>query len=226
MSVANAAPSPRAAVKVIDASLPAAAALTGLRGRILRALREPASAAELASRLGLSRQLINYHMRILEESGLTELVEERRRRGFVERRMRASAETFLLDPELLSDGGLEDPETGGESTRAAHDRWAADRLLQQGARLVREVARMKAAADDHGTRLLTFTIETELRVESPAALEALCGDLEEAIGQIARRHHTPAGRGFTILTAAHPTPGISGANPGHKIDGTEITTTI
>ena len=69
-------------------SAPLLAAAAGGAG----SAREPASATEVAARLGESRQRVNYHVRALERGGLVELVEERARRGCTERVVRATAD--------------------------------------------------------------------------------------------------------------------------------------
>ncbi len=64
-------------------------ALSPIRRQLLDLLREPSSATQLAAALELPRQRVNYHLRELEKAGLVELVEERQRRGFIERILRA-----------------------------------------------------------------------------------------------------------------------------------------
>ena len=76
---------------VIDEPAAAIAALDPIRSRILTELAEPGSASTVAATLGLPRQKVNYHLRLLEQHGLVELVEERPRRGLTERVVRATA---------------------------------------------------------------------------------------------------------------------------------------
>ena len=82
-------------------------ALSPLRRSLLARLREPASAAQLAGELGVPRQKLNYHLRALETAGFLELVEERQRRGFVERVLAARAAAFIVDPQV--DGAASGP---------------------------------------------------------------------------------------------------------------------
>lgn len=53
-------------VEVIQDPAAAVAALDPVRARLLAELRAPGSAASLATRVGLSRQRVNYHLRQLE----------------------------------------------------------------------------------------------------------------------------------------------------------------
>ena len=53
-------------VEVIDDPAAAIVALEPIRSRLLAELAEPASAATLATRVGMARQKVNYHLRALE----------------------------------------------------------------------------------------------------------------------------------------------------------------
>jgi DNA-binding transcriptional ArsR family regulator len=64
--------------------------------RILDELREPGSAAQVARRLGESRQNVNYHLKELARGGLVERAGERRAGGFVETLYRASATAVVI----------------------------------------------------------------------------------------------------------------------------------
>ncbi len=77
-----------------------------LRMRILEQLREPASAAEVARRLGESRQNLNYHLKELERGGLVRRVGDRPARGFVETLYEADADSVVVSsggPVALAD---------------------------------------------------------------------------------------------------------------------------
>jgi len=78
-------------VTVIEDAAAAEVSLDPTRARLLAALAEPGSATTLAARVGLARQKVNYHLRALEEHGLVELVEERRKGNMTERVLRATA---------------------------------------------------------------------------------------------------------------------------------------
>lgn len=168
------------------------AALTPLRQELLRHLREPASATQLAATLGLSRQKVNYHLRALEDAGLVELVEERQRRGFRERVLRARP-GFVVDPALVS----------GEFERVA-DRFAAGHLVGVAAEAVRDVSRMQAAADRDGKRLMTATAEVEVRFISPAAVRDFTDELTEMLTELVARYDDPSGRRHRLVALTHP----------------------
>jgi DNA-binding transcriptional ArsR family regulator len=187
------------AVRLVEEADGLRAALGSLRRVVLERLREPASATEIALALGVPRQRVNYHVRALEQVGLVELVEERRRRGCTERVMRATAQAFVVDPELLG------PSADHGSALAARDRFAAEHLMSTAAATVRDVGRMVATADAQGKRLLTFTVETELWFAAPADVHRFTTAAAKAIAQTAEQHTTPGeGRRYRVALVGYP----------------------
>lgn len=171
-------------------------ALSPLRRRVLDLLREPASAAELGTRLDMPRQKINYHLGVLERAGLIELVETRPRRGCTERVMRATAADYVVDPQLMQPGA-------GVRSR---DRYAAGHLVQTASGVVRDVSRMQAGADRAGQRLLTFTIEAEVRFAQPADVHAYTEALAEAIASVNAQFTAKDGQPYRVVVGGHPSP--------------------
>ncbi|MFG1946122.1 ArsR/SmtB family transcription factor [Nonomuraea sp. NPDC048826] len=176
-------------------------ALTPIRRQLLARLREPASAVQLAAELGLPRQRVGYHLKILEQEELIELVEERRRRGCVERVMRATAKAFLVDPGVLTSPAQVD----ADFARIA-DRHSAEHLVETAAGTVRDVTRMASAADRQGARLLTFTLEAEVRFAEPGDVHRFTDELAEAVSRIAARYDTAGGRPYRLTAGGHPAP--------------------
>ncbi|RZQ63018.1 winged helix-turn-helix domain-containing protein [Amycolatopsis suaedae] len=172
-------------------------ALSPLRRQLLERLRTPASASELAAELKLPRQRLGYHLRQLEEAGLVELVAQRQRRGFTERVLRATADAFVVDPDVLG---------SRRAAQAAGDRHAAEHLIDVASGAVRDVARMQAGAERAGTRLLTFTVETEVRFGAPGDVHRFTDELAAAIADVVARFDTPDGRPYRVLGAGHPAP--------------------
>ncbi|HET9559720.1 MAG TPA: helix-turn-helix domain-containing protein, partial [Actinomycetota bacterium] len=106
-------------IQVIEEPAAAAVALDPMRSRLLAELVEPASAATLASRVGLPRQKVNYHLRTLEAQGLVELAEERKRGGITERVLRATAATYVISPAALGETAV-DPERAADRLSAGY----------------------------------------------------------------------------------------------------------
>jgi DNA-binding transcriptional ArsR family regulator len=181
-------------------------ALSPIRRRLLARLSRPASATELAGELGLGRQRLNYHLRALEGAGLLSLVETRRKRGCIERILVRTARAFIVDPDVVG-------RAGGKSPRAVQDRFAAEHLIGAAAGIVRNVTRMQARADERRQRLLTFTIETDVNVATPADLERFSSELANAVARAAARFNTPTGgRRYRVVIGAHPAPRRSERN--------------
>ena len=188
-------------LEVIDDPAAAMVALDPIRARILAALAQPGSAASLASRVGLARQKVNYHLRALEAHGLVRPVEERRWGGLVERRVVATAASYVVSPAALGDAGS-DP-------ARSSDRLSARYLIALAARVVREVADLLRGAKQQGKHLATLAIDTEIRFRSPADRAAFTGELTQAIAGLVARYHdaaAPGGRAHRLILVAHPSP--------------------
>jgi DNA-binding transcriptional ArsR family regulator len=181
---------------------PAAAGVTldPVRARLLAELAEPGSATSLAARLGLARQKVNYHLRTLEDHGLVELVEERRRGNATERVLRATAAAYVISPAALG-AAAPDPER-------APDRLSARWLVALAARIVRDVGELLAGAARTGTRVATFAVDGEVRFASAADRAAFADELSRAVTDLVARYHddsAPHGRPHRVVVAVHPT---------------------
>lgn len=191
-------------VEVIDDPVAAVTALDPIRSRLLAELTEPASAAALAVRTGLTRQKINYHLRALESRGLVVAAGERQWGGLRERLLVASASSYVVSPGALGAVGA-DP---GRSS----DRLSASYLIAVAARAVREVGGMWRLARETDKRLPTLTIDTAIRFRSPAERARFAEDLSDAVTALVARYHdesAPGGRSHRVLLAAYPMPADS-----------------
>ena len=103
-------------VAVIEDPAAAGVSLDPVRARLLKELAEPGSATTLAAKVGLARQKVNYHLRALEQVGLVELVEERRKGNMTERVLRATAASYVISPTALA---AVQPDPGRSPDRAA-----------------------------------------------------------------------------------------------------------
>lgn len=188
-------------VDVITDPGAAMVALDPVRSRLLAELAEPASAAALATRVGLARQKVNYHLRALEAAQLVEVAEERRWGGLTERRLVASANSFVVSPEALGP-------IAADPSRS-RDRLAASYLIALGARIVREVGDLWRRARRAEKDLATLAIDTEIRFASAADRAAFTRELTQAVTELASRYHdasAPGGRPHRLVIVSHPTP--------------------
>jgi len=188
-------------IQVIDDPAVAAVAMEPVRSRLLSELATPASAATLATRVGLTRQKVNYHLHALEAHGLVRLAQERKWGGLTERLLVATAASYVVSPSAMGPVAV-DPSREG-------DRLSASYLIALGARVVREVGDLVRRADESGKRLATLAVDTEVRFRSPADRAAFTNELTEAIATLVSKYHdesTPGGRAHRLVIVAHPLP--------------------
>ncbi|MCY1058239.1 helix-turn-helix domain-containing protein [Nannocystis sp. SCPEA4] len=194
-------------IAVIDDPASATVALDPVRSRLLAELAEPASAAALATRVGMPRQKVNYHLKALAAHGLVRESEQRRWGGLTERLFVATASSYVVSPGALGPVAA-DP-------RRATDRLSAGYLIALAARVVREVGALWRRAEQAERRLATLSIDTEIRFASASERAAFTEDLTRAITTLVARHHNasaPGGRDYRLIVMAHPRP----ADPARK----------
>ena len=175
-----------------------AAALSPLRRQLLAEMQAPQSASSLAPRLGLSRQTLNYHLRELEREGFLEMVEQRPRRGCIERLLQVTSRAFVVNPAVLG-VAADDP----DQTR---DRFSAAFLLASASRLIRDVAVLGHRAQAVNQRLATFTMDTEIGFASPAAFRAFSEELAATVATVAAKYDSASAtsRRFRVVIGSHP----------------------
>lgn len=177
-------------ITVVDDPDRIASTLTGVRRRLLAALDEPDSATGLSRRTGISRQRVNYHLRALEEEGFVELVEERPKRGLTERIVRRASDVILVDPATFDFSGLETADVAGLAG-----------VIATAAGLVRQAAIVGSQASAHDARVAAATLDTEIRLSSPAALRSM---VEEIAAVVARYDSGQEGLAMRVSTMVLP----------------------
>lgn len=185
-------------MQVLTDTTQLAAALSPVRMRVLAQMHEPASATSLAPRLGLSRQSLNYHLRELEREGFVELVEERARRGCIERLLKVTSRAFVVDPGLL--GVLAD------DPAQTRDRFSSTFLLATMANVIRDVAVLAERARAVEQPLATVTMDCEVRFESPASFRAFSDELARTVTVLAAKYNAASShaRRFRVVVGSHP----------------------
>lgn len=189
-----------AAVEVVRGTQEAASLLGHpLRLKVLEQLAEADSASGLARRLGMPRQVVNYHLKALEQAGVVEFVEERPRGGMKERLMRATARSYLISPEAM---GAVEPDP-----KRLRDCFSWAYLVAAAARAVRDLGILRQRADRANKRLATFTLETEIRFASAADRDAFTRELAAKVAEFAAKYHNNEareGRLFRFVLGAYP----------------------
>ena len=189
------------AVDVIDDPAAAVVALDPVRSRLLAELAAPASAAALAARLGIARQKLNYHLRTLEAHGLVRVADTRQWGGLTERRLVATAGSYVVSPKALGPAAA-DP-------ARERDRLSAGYLIALAARAVREVGDLLRRARVAEQHLATLSIDAEIRFRSAAERAAFSAELTAAVTRLVARYHdeaAPGGRPHRLVVLAHPLP--------------------
>ncbi|MDO5863331.1 MULTISPECIES: helix-turn-helix domain-containing protein [Paenarthrobacter] len=168
-------------IEVIEDPSAAEASLDPIRTRILQELTQPATATQLAARVDMPRQKVNYHLKALEQHGLVELVEERRKGNVTERVVRATAASYLISPSALA-SVAPDP-------RRFADRFSAFWLLSLASRTVQEMGKLISGAAAAKKKLASFAIDGEITFRSAAERAAFAEELGVAVTRLVDKYH-------------------------------------
>src|SRR3954447_21965528 len=184
---------------IIDDPARARAALQPIRLRLLHLLERPQSAPQVAKAMGMPRQRVLYHLRMLEAQRLVEAQEH----GSVGRRIDRSyvrtATSYAVAPKMLG-GVAVDTQTVGDAFSAAYLSAVAGRALN-------DLAALGRAAATRGKRVPTLTLETEVRFATPADQRRFADELTTALATLAGRYHhpdAPQGRTFRVFACSYP----------------------
>lgn len=197
------------AVSLVGDAPRAVTLLKPLRLRILAEAKTPASATRIAAALGLSRQVVNYHVRTLARAGFLRRAGRRRKRGLVEQKYVVRARAFLLAPDVL--GPL------SPNTAEAPDQLTAAYLMTLGARIQQEAGRAWRAAEAQGKRVPVLTMDSEIRFESAGQRARFAHALTSAVTHVIAHHTSPAdaqdgkrrARKYRFALACYPIPASS-----------------
>jgi DNA-binding transcriptional ArsR family regulator len=179
-----------------------------LRRQIIQLAGQPASATELAARLGMPRQRINYHVRQLAGSALLRRAGRRRRGNLLEQRYVATARAYVLSPAVL--GPL------GADWRTVEDAASASYLLALSEQVRRDLARVWTAAQIGDRRASTLSIKAQFRFESAAQRASFARSLRAAIVGVIARETSPdlsedgrpgTGRPYRLVVGCYPYAG-------------------
>ena len=215
---------PRAALESVDTPARASALLSPLRLRLLRMAQAPASATELARRLRLPRQRVNYHVRELARAGFLRPAGRRRKRNWVEQRYVATARSYVFSPAIL--GGL------APDWRMIEDTASADYLLALSEQVRLDVSRAEEEARGRGQRVSILSLKFQFRFDSPEQRTAFADALRQSVIEVIARHTSPdrpasgasrpgRGRSHRLVLGCYPVPGdheAPGEGPGSEAE--------
>src|SRR5581483_4924451 len=184
---------------IIDDPARARAALQPIRLRLLQLLDRPQSAPQVARAMGLPRQRVLYHLRMLEAQRLVESHDH----GSVGRRIDRSyvrtATSYAIAPKTL--GGV------AVDTRTAADAFSTAYLSAVAGRALNDLAAPPRAAAARGKRVPTMTLETVVRFATPADQRRFADELTTALSTLAAKYHdsdAPNGRAFRVFACGYP----------------------
>ncbi len=183
----------------------AGALLHPLRQRVLSLSKEPASASELARRLGLPRQRVNYHVRKLEAAGFLRPAGRARKGNMIEHKYVATARAYVLSPGLLGPVGAD--------WRDIADTASADYLLALAEQVRSDVGRAAEEAETDGKRIATLSLKSQFRFDSPGQRSEFANAVRTAVVDVIARHSSPnrlengrpgKGKPFRLVLACYP----------------------
>lgn len=163
---------------------------------LLDLLREPASAAAIARKLGQPRQRVNYHLRALHDVGLVQKVGTQRQGNFVESLYRSAARSFIVAPEVA----WADPRRTDALRRDA----SLETLVALGARLQHDAAALldDAAFDHQPIASAAVSAETHFAGERERA--AFMREYLEATRRLVEKYGGAEGSTYRVVLAVHP----------------------
>ncbi len=179
-----------------------------LRLRILSLSREPASASDLARRLDLPRQRVNYHVRALERAGFLHPAGRHRKGNMVEQRYVAEARGFVLSPAVLGPVRADWRDIG--------DTASAEYLLALTEQVRGDLERAADGAPAGEGRVPTISLKSQFRFQTPAQRAEFASAVREAVVAAIARHTSPnrlengrpgRGRAFRLVLACYPVSG-------------------
>lgn len=184
-----------------------------LRQQVLAEAREASTAAEIARRIGLPAQKVNYHVRALVDAGFLKPAGEGRKRNLVEKRYQASAGSYLILPQVLGAVGSRGPSEA--------DRFSASYLMHLTGRLQSELGAWFRA--DQAESVPTLSAEVEVRFDSAEQRAAFAEALREAISDVVATHTAPASPGDDDPSAGRPYRLVMGCYPIPTLDDEDVT---
>ncbi|MBI3973729.1 MAG: helix-turn-helix transcriptional regulator [Chloroflexi bacterium] len=184
-----------------------AALLHPVRRRILAALAEPASPAEVARKLEIAPQVANYHVRALEAAGLAHEVETVQKRNLLEHRFRAIARSFTLSTALP----LTDRQRRQLQSDVALQQLVAagDAIRRDALRLLETPAEGKVAvAGAHAAAALEIEVQLADGADRAVFVRAVTEAIRLAAAPYQRRGDERTGEGtrYRLHLAIYPVP--------------------
>ena len=199
---------------IIDDPARARAALQPMRLRLLQLLERPQSAPAVANAMGMPRQRVLYHLRMLEAQRLVEAHDHGRVGRRIDRTYVRTATSYVIAPKTLG-GVAVDP-------RRVEDAFSSAYLSAVAGRALNDLAALGQAAAARGKRVPTITLEAAVRFATPADQRRFADELTTALTTLAARYHQPHatnGRTFRVFACGYPAVPPRAASPERSRGG-------
>jgi predicted ArsR family transcriptional regulator len=199
---------PAPSLDIIDDPTRARTALQPIRLRLLDLLAQPQSAPQLARTIGMPRQRVLYHLRLLEKQRLIDAHEHGRVGRRIDRSYVRTATSYAIAPKTL--GGV------AVDARTVADAFSSAYLSAVAGRALNDLAALNRAAAARGKRVPTLTLETLVRFATPADQRRFADELTAALAALAARYHhpdSPQGRIFRVFACGYPAVPSGSAEP-------------
>ncbi|MDN4073852.1 ArsR/SmtB family transcription factor [Fictibacillus terranigra] len=182
----------------------AAALLHPIRSELLSALKEPASATEIAKQLNETPQKINYHLKALEKVGLVFRAGTRNVRNLVEVLYQAVAKTLIFSDSL----GL-----SPEASQKLKDQHALAHVLSLTETMKKDALQLMERAEDQQipSAVLQSTVSLSNEEERNQFINEYFSLLQQLVGKY-QSGKKEQGEDFQVSIAVYPKPegGIEG----------------
>jgi len=201
-------------VQLIERPEQAGELLQPVRIELLSRLGEPRTCPELARELGLTTQKVNYHMKVLRDSGFVKLVAERRNRGTMEGIYQAAAKSFWFSPRLVA-------QLGGR--RRSADQASLNYLLSLAEDLQTEVGHL--AERDVSENVPTLGIDAQIELRDASDRSEFLGEIKDFFQQLASKYGSRTETGkrpeqtFRLMLACYPQQEENDSKQSHNDQG-------
>jgi len=187
----------------VEQTAQAGALLHPLRLNVLKRLAEPRSCPDLARELAETTQKVYYHVKILEEAGLVDKVDERRVRGIMEGLYQARARSYWLSPQLVG-------RVGGPNR--ARDQMSLGFLLTLAEEIQSDVAHL---AERMEKEIPSLGLSAEIQLKDQNQRAAFLAELQEIFQGLGRKYGTveaaesapPVSKSFKVSLFCYPKSG-------------------
>ena len=168
------------------------------RVELLEALREPASAASAARKIGLPRQRVNHHFKALKAAGLINKVGRRQQGNFVETLYQAKAQSFVVAPDVT----WADP----RRLDALREQHALNMLVHAGKQLQQDAIGLLDQAAFEEKEIPSATLTAQIRFSDATERAAFFEEYATMLKNLVDKYATKKGEPYRLVSAIHPQP--------------------